>query len=154
MDTTTWKSKIHFSLSFSDSSSTRSLRSRFYFSTTQIRKRPSTGTKPKQKRLRVQASQILHQNQPKLSTSKPQPVQSVFEQAVGKPQQPSKIGVKLADTITAIFEAGPQRILAQDEEKTGRKTKQDSNLRLWCNALTTESSCQKLTTSIIYTRRN
>ncbi|CAB3982801.1 RNA-binding 40 [Paramuricea clavata] len=87
-------------------------------STTQMRKRPSTGSKPKQKRLRVQASQILHQNQPKLSTSKPQPVQSVFEQAVGKPQQPSKIGVKLADTITAIFEAGPQRILGQDEEKT------------------------------------
>jgi hypothetical protein len=98
---------------------------RSYFSATQVRKRPSTGSKPKQKRLRVQASQILHQNQPKLSTSKPHPVQSVFEQAVGKPQQPSKIGVKLADTISAIFEAGPQRIAVQDEKMTGRENKQE-----------------------------
>ena len=94
-----------------------------YSSTTQIRKRPSSGNKPKQKRLRVQTSQILHQNQPKPCASKAQPVQSVFEQAVGKPQQPSKIGVKLADTISAIFEAGPQRLVARDEEKTGRENR-------------------------------
>ena len=73
----------------------------------------------------MQASQILHPNQPKLSTSKPRPVQSVFEQAVGKPQQPSKIGVKLADTISAIFEAGPQRIVEQADDKTGRENTQD-----------------------------
>ena len=97
-----------------------------YSSTTQIRKRPSSGNKPKQKRLRVQASQILHQSQPKPCASKAQPVQSVFEQAVGKPQQPSKIGVKLADTISAIFEAGPQRLVAQHEEKTGRENKNNS----------------------------
>ncbi|XP_028391536.1 RNA-binding region-containing protein 3-like [Dendronephthya gigantea] len=83
----------------------------------EARKRPSTGKKPKQKRLRVQASQLLHPNQPKLSTSKPHAVQSVFEQAVGKPQQPNKIGMKLADTISAIFEAGPQMIVANDDEK-------------------------------------
>ena len=54
-------------------------------------------------------------------------MQSVFEQAVGKPQQPSKIGVKLADTISAIFEAGPQKIVAQDEKKTGRANNQYSD---------------------------
>ena len=46
---------------------------------------------------------------------------------MGKPQQPSKIGVKLADTISAIFEAGPQKIVAQDEKKTGRANNQYSD---------------------------
>lgn len=90
----------------------------FYRSITKTRKRPSKGSKPKQKRLRVQATQILHPQKPKPSSSKPQPVQSVFEQAIGKAQQPSKIGVKLADTISAIFEAGSQRIQAQEEKGT------------------------------------
>lgn len=87
-----------------------------------IRKRPSTATKPKVKRLRVQPSQLLHQTTSKLPSSSRQQstksVGSVFEQAAGIPQHSSKIGVKLADTISAIFEAGPQMILLPEEEIT------------------------------------
>lgn len=87
--------------------------------TNATQKRPSTGSKPKAKRLRVQATQLIHQNQPKLS-SKPVTVQSVFEQAVGKPQQSTnKIGQKLAETISAIFDAAPSRLSLEDEQKKG-----------------------------------
>ena len=91
----------------------------YLFSNTLTRKRPSTSTNPKVKRLRVQPAQLLHKPTPKLPpSSRQQPVRSVFEQAVGVAQQPTKIGVKLADTISAIFEAGPQ-IMMLPENKGG-----------------------------------
>ena len=96
------------------------------FSSNQNRKRPAPGAKPKVKRLRVQPSQLLQQPTAKLApSSRQQPVQSVFEQAVGIPQHSTKIGVKLADSISAIFEAGPQQMVPLPEEKqvTGERLK-------------------------------